>query len=143
MSPGMQVGPGVLRFSVLQALEKAQQRVARGSPSLHAALHYLRLTDRAWAEVDRAIDDVRFEPGPAPFAWTRLQPERGESSALRELRTTLQSARENQWLPWDDPGGLSRAECVALLACAIERTRALPAVSAGPLFHHLPVTRER
>jgi hypothetical protein len=50
-----------LRWEVLRGLEKAREHVARGHPSLHAALHSLRLTARAWAEVDRALDDVRFE----------------------------------------------------------------------------------
>jgi len=135
-------GPGVLRFAVLTALERARERVAHGHPSLCSALKYQRLSARAWAEVDRAVDDVRFELGPAPFAWAP-RAARGEGPAHAQLRELLRVARENKRLPWEDPGGLCRERCVALLTCAIERTRALPAVSHGPMFHHLPITRDQ
>jgi hypothetical protein len=131
-----------LRFMVLGALEKAREKVARGHPSLRVALHYMRLTDKEWAEVDRAVDDVRFEPRPAPFTLVpRLQ--RGESPEVSELRELLEAAQRNSYLPWEDPGGLTRAECVALLSCAISRTKALPVLGAGPLLPHLPIDRSR
>jgi hypothetical protein len=126
-----------LRHAVLTALGAARERVARGSPSLHAAIYYLRLADKAWAEVDRAIDDVRFEPGPEPLDVAAPR-RRGEEPAVTELREALEAARHNTWLPWEDPGGLTRAQCVGLLTRAMERVKQLPTTAVGPLFPSLP-----
>jgi hypothetical protein len=131
-----------LRFQVLKALEKARDAVARGHPSLAVAFHYMRLTDKEWTEVDRAVDDVRFEPRPAPFILVPLL-QRGEPPEVSELRELLEAAQRNSYLPWEDPGGFTRAECVALLSCAIARTKSLPVVGVGPLLPHLPLDRGR
>lgn len=121
------------RFAVLRALERARERIARGHPSIACALKPERLTERAWVELDRTVDDVRWEPGPAPFL--QVPPyRRGESFHLTELRELLQAARRNTYLAWEDPGGLTRPQAVAVLACALERLRAAPAKSPGPLF---------
>lgn len=126
-----------LRHEVLTALEKARERVARGYPTLHAALWYLRLSDKAWAEVDKALDDVRFEPGPEPLD-SAPERTRGEAPEVAELRDALAQARRNGHLHWEDPGGLTRAQCVGLLSRAIKRTKKLPVTSAGPLLPSLP-----
>ncbi|SEU36907.1 hypothetical protein [Stigmatella erecta] len=121
------------RWAVLRALEKACARIAHGHPSIACALKPERLTERAWVDLDRTVDDVRWEPGPAPFL--QVPPyRRGESFHLTELRELLQAARRNAFLAWEDPGGLTRAQAVAVLACALERVRAAPAKSPGPLF---------
>jgi hypothetical protein len=121
------------RWAVLRALERAAQRIAHGHPSIACALKPERLTERAWVDLDRTVDDVRWEPSPAPFI--HVPPyRRGESFCLTELRELLQAARRNTAIPWEDPGGLTRAQAVAVLACALERVRAVPARSPGPLF---------
>jgi hypothetical protein len=127
-----------LRFEVLRALELARERVAHGYPSLQAALHPMRLTPKAWAEVDRAVDDVRFDLGAAPSTEPPLR-RPGESAEARKLREALAAAEANSHLPWEDPGGLNRVQLVAVLTCAFARVKALPVVSPGPLFHHLPI----
>lgn len=128
-----------LRHAVLTALERAREAVARGRPSLRVALWYLRLDDRTWSEVDRALDDVRFEPGSEPLDFVP-QRQRGESREVSELRDAMETARRNAWMIWEDPGGLTRTKCVGLLSRALERTKALPVTSQGTLFHHLPFT---
>lgn len=123
----------MLRHAVMTALARARERVAHGAPSLAVALYYQELTERAWAQVDRAIDDVRFEPRPAPFAQAPA-PRKGEGPEVAELRELLASSREVSWLPWEDPGGLTRAECVSLLTAAMLHAQAAPSVNYGPLF---------
>jgi hypothetical protein len=111
--------------------------VAHEHPSLQVAIRRQRLSDKAWEEVDRSIDDVRFEPGPEPLDEAPLR-RRGENKAAGDFRDLLEAARKNTWLPWEDPGGLTRAQCVGLLTRAIERTKGLPVTSPGPMFHSLP-----
>ncbi|WP_225412040.1 hypothetical protein [Stigmatella hybrida] len=79
------------------------------------------------------MDDVRWDPAPAPFL--KVPPyARGESFHLTELRELLQAAKHNDYLAWEDPGGLNRAQAVAVLACTHARRLAAPAKSPGPLF---------
>jgi hypothetical protein len=122
------------RWAVLRTLERAMEKVAHGAPTLRAALYLERLSDKEWSEVDRAIDDVRFEPGPAPFPMAPLfRP--GESERISAFRDALRTAEKNSWIHWEDEtSGWSRARCVAALFCAIERVRSMPAASPGPLF---------
>ena len=127
-----------LRFAVLQALERARQRVARGLPSLHAAWHYMRLSDSVWAEVDKAMDTVRFEV-PAELLTTAALSEGAKSAEGMRLRDELQAAERNARIPWESPEGLTRGQTVALLFIAQEFLRRLPAVSAGPLLPSLPI----
>jgi hypothetical protein len=127
-----------LRFEVLQALERARDRVAHGSPTLHAALHYLRLTKRAWAEVDRALDEVRFEV-PKEQLVAAARSEGGQSAEGLLLREHLEAAAKNAHVPWESPEGHTRAQCVALLFVAREFLKRLPVVSAGPLLPSLPI----
>jgi hypothetical protein len=128
-----------LRFEVLKALLVARERVARGTPNLQTAIYYQKLTERGWAEVDRVIDGVRFDegtniPGEAPG------PEPKEPPVVRELREAVTTAKRNTFIPWEDPEGLTRAQCVVLLTIAFMRASDLPVVSPGPLFQHLPIT---
>jgi hypothetical protein len=127
-----------LRFEVLQGLEKARQKVARGHPSLHAALHYLRLTARAWAEMDRALDDVRFEV-PAEHLEAAALSEGGSSAEGLRLRDDLKAAQQNAGLPWESPEGHTRAQAVCLLFIAREFLRRMPVVGAGPRQPSLPL----
>jgi hypothetical protein len=129
-----------LRFEVLQALAHAAERVAHGAPTLHAALHYLRLTQRARAEADRALDEVRFEV-PAEQLEAVALTEGGQSAEGRQLREGLCAARRNVRLPWESPEGHSRTQCMCLLFIAREFLKRLPVVSAGPLLPSLPLTR--
>jgi hypothetical protein len=126
-----------LRFEVLQGLEKARQKVARGHPSIHAALHYLKLT-RAWAEVDRALDDVRFEL-PAEQLEPAALSEGGQSAEGLRLRDDLKVAQQNAGLPWESPEGHTRAQAVCLLFIAREFLRRMPVVNAGPRQPSLPL----
>ncbi|HYI00802.1 hypothetical protein [Hyalangium sp.] len=109
-----------LRFEVLQGLEKARQKVARGHPSLHAALHYLRLTARAWTEVGRAVDDVLFEV-PAEHLEPAALSEGGQSAEGLRLRDDLKAAQHNAGLPWESP----EEEPEALLIGGAQRWSAL------------------
>ena len=81
-----------LRFEVLQALEKARQHVAHGHPSLKVALHFLRLTQRAWVEVDRALDAVRFDV-PAELLEEAALSEGGKSAEGSVSATTCPRPR--------------------------------------------------
>lgn len=127
-----------LRFEVLQALATARGKVAHGAPTLRAALHYLRLTERAWAEVDRALDEVRFEVTGAQLEAVALS-EGGQSAEGRELRDEILTANRNVHLHWESAEGLTRAQCVALLFIAREFLKRMPVVSAGPLLPSLPI----
>ncbi|HVG57675.1 MAG TPA: hypothetical protein VNA24_03920 [Hyalangium sp.] len=133
-----------LRFEVLQALEKARQRVAHGTPTLKAAFHYQRLTTKAWVEVDRALDDVRFTVALEALVETALSQD-AQSAEGRSLRDDLHAAENNARLPWSECDanreGLTRAQCVALLFIAREFLKNLPVTAAGPLLPHLPLTR--
>ncbi len=128
-----------LRHAVITALERAREAVARGRPSLRVALWYQRLDDRASAEVDRAVDAIRFEPGREPLdVVPKRQP--GESRETLELRDAMEMARRNAGMAWEDPEGLTRMQCVGLLSRALERVRRLPVNSQGPMFDSLPFT---
>lgn len=127
-----------LRFEVLTGLEKARERVARGAPTLPVALHYLRLTPRAWAEVDRALDEVRFEVPAEQLEAVALSQGSQSAEGLR-LRDDLETVRRNGRLPWESTEGHTRGQCVALLFIAREFLKRMPAVSAGPLLPSLPI----
>ena len=127
-----------LRFEVLQALERAQENVARGRPTLHSAFYLLDLSARAWAEVDKAMDDVRFEVPPEALEATALSAGAASSEGIR-LRELLEAARRNVGVPWVDDQGLTRIQAVALLFIAREFAKRLPVVPAGELFPSLPI----
>jgi hypothetical protein len=59
---------------------------------------------------------------------------------VRELRDAVATAKANARIPWEDPEGLTRAQCVVLLTIAFMRASELPVVSPGPLFQHLSIT---
>ncbi|MFL5344376.1 MAG: hypothetical protein ACJ8AT_06270 [Hyalangium sp.] len=136
MTPPQQAG---LRWEVLRALGQAMEGVAHGHPSLSTAFHYLRLTERAWVEVDRALDDVRFEV-PAEQFVAVAESQGAQSAEGVQLREALHAARRNAGLPWESPESLTREQCVALLFIAREFLKRLPAVSAGPLLPSLPIS---
>ncbi|KFE60114.1 hypothetical protein [Hyalangium minutum] len=129
-----------LRWEVLRALDKAAEDVAHGHPSLQVAFHYLRLTKAAWAEVDKALDAVRFDVRAELLEEFALS-EGGHSSEGQRLRDRLAVAEGNGHLPWESPEGHTRRQCVALLFIARELAKRLPVVGAGPLLPSLPLTR--
>ena len=133
----------MLRHTLTGALEQLRTRVAGGWPSLHAAAKGLRLSEKARVELDKLLDEVRFdatrEQLARPFGDGRPAPTR-EVVAWREACASAARCMSPPSVGglgltgWEDVGGLTRPEAVGLLTLAIRRLARTPEVGAGPLF---------
>ena len=132
----------MLRHTLTTALEQLRARVASGWPSLHAAAHGLRLSEKARVELDKLLDAVRFEATPeqleTPFGDGKSAPPR-EVAAWREACAEATRAMVPPSIgglgltAWEDVAGLTRLEAIGLLTLAIRRLAAMPEGAAAEL----------
>lgn len=141
----------MLRHTLTNAIEDLRHRVAAGSPSLTAAMRYVRLSPRARVELDKLLDATRFEVEreqlASPFAGREGQVPTRQLVNWVEAKKAVshcegpRSAGGLGLRGWEDVGGLTRLEAVGLLTMALERLERTPEVGAGPLFPGLTSSR--
>ncbi|MFP2961858.1 hypothetical protein ACLEPN_29695 [Myxococcus sp. 1LA] len=134
----------MLRHTLTRAIEDLRHLVAAGSPSLTAALRYVRMPPRARVEMDKLLDAARFEVErdrlASPFTGRESQvPTRALVNWVEAKKAVshCEGPRSSGGLGlrgWEDVGGLTRLETVGLPTVALERLERTPEVGAGPLF---------
>lgn len=133
----------MLRHILTTVLEQLRARVPWAGPACTPQPRTCGLSEKACAEPDKLLDEVRFDANRAqfaqPFGPSELAPVR-EVVAWREACAAAAhcmaplAAGGLGLKGWEDVGGLTRLEALGLLTLAIRRLSRTPEVGAGPLF---------